>query len=108
MGPPNRPVLAHAAGAARPAVQVRDQDGALLPQISAADASVLCSRGWAHWSGQGARRHLTLTDAAPLHRLPGGSHAGTRRDRADQTCRVYATGQAFGRHHLVEFTSTTR
>lgn len=98
--------LTNAADAARPTVEVRDCDGALLPRISVAHADMLHARGWATWRGTGARRHLILTETAPLRRLPPGSHAGTRRDRADQTCRVYQPGQAFGRHHLVEFTTT--
>lgn len=96
----------NAAGAARPTVEVRDHDGALLPRISEAHADLLCARGWAHWSGKGARRHLTLTDDAPLRRLPAGSQAGTKRDRADQTCNVYKHGQAFGGPHQVEFIPT--
>lgn len=96
----------NAAEAARLTVEVRDHDGALLPRISEAHAEMLHARGWAHWSGKGARRHLTLTDDAPLRRLPPGSHAGTKRDRADQTCKVYKHGQAFGGPRQVEFTRT--
>lgn len=99
-------IRANAAEAARPTVEVRDCDGALLPRISAEQAEVLYARGWARWSGKGARRHLTLTDDAPLRRLPPGSRAGTKRDRADQTCRVYKHGQAFGGPHQVEFIPT--
>ena len=83
-----------------------DSDGALLPRISAADADLLHARGWARWSGQGARRHLVLADTAPLRRLPAGSRAGTRRDRADYTCKDYDPGQPFGWRNQVEFTPT--
>jgi hypothetical protein len=98
--------LTNAAEAARPSVEVRDHDGALLPRISKASADMLHARGWAHWSGKGARRHLTLSEDAPLRRLPPGSRAGTRRDCADQTCRVYQNRQAFGGPHQVEFIPT--
>ncbi len=97
------PTLTNAADAARPTVEVRDHDGVLLPRITRADADVMHARGWAHWSGKGARRHLTLSPDAPLRRLPPGSKAGTRRDRADQTCREYSNGQPFGGRRLVEF-----
>ncbi|MBZ5586923.1 MAG: hypothetical protein LAQ30_33000 [Acidobacteriia bacterium] len=103
----NKPIGANAAEAARPTVEVRDGEGALLPRISAGHADLLYARGWARWSGKGARRHLTLTDDAPLRRLPPGSHAGTKRDRADQTCRVYKDRQPFGGPHQVEFIPTT-
>ncbi len=96
----------NAAGAARPTVQVRAIDGELLPCVSAGDADLLHARGWAHWAGTGARRHLTLTADAPLRRLAPGRSGGTRRDRADATCRVYADQQAFGGPHRVEFIPT--
>jgi hypothetical protein len=95
--------LSNADRSARPTVEVRDNGGALLPRVTAADAELLHARGWAHWAGKGERRHLTLTADAPLRRLAPGSHAGTRRDRADQTCRIYADRQPFGGRHQVEF-----
>ena len=58
-----------AAGAARPAVEVRTVDGALLPRINAAEAQILLRRGWAELIGTGGRRHLRLTAAAPLVQL---------------------------------------
>lgn len=103
MSSPGAIAHANADGSARPTVEVRDRDGALLPRISCADADLLHARGWAHWAGTGAHRHLTLTPDAPLRRLPPGSSSGTRRDRADQTCRVYRHGEAFGAPHQIEF-----
>lgn len=93
----------NAAEAAPPTVEVRDDDGLLLPRVSAANADLLYARGWARWSGKGARRHLTLSADAPLRLVPPGSRSGTRRDRADQTCNSYVSGQPFGGPHQIEF-----
>lgn len=98
--------LSNAAEAARPGVEVRLPDGSILPRVSEAEAGMLHARGWAFWAGTGGRRHLVLTDAAPLRRLPSGARAGTRRDRADASCRRYAPGQPFGDRHVVEFRPT--
>jgi hypothetical protein len=96
----------NADSSARPTVEVRDIDGGMLPRITVAAADLMHAKGWAHWSGKGARRHLTLTADAPLRRLPPGSSSGTRRDRADQTCHVYANHQPFGGKRQIEFTPT--
>lgn len=87
---------------ARLTVEVRDPDGALMPRISQADAETLHRRAWAEWIGSGSRRYLRLMEAAPLARIATRRTPGTRRDRADGTCRVYAPGQAFGGPSLVE------
>lgn len=85
----------------RRGVEVRDRDGGLLPRIAEADADLLIRRAWAEWIGIGTRRHLRLTDGAPIRQLPRG-RTGVRRARADQTCRTYADGQAFGDRRTVE------
>lgn len=102
------PTRETAAFSATPTGEVRriivvDEDNGPLPRISLADANALWARGWAEWIGKKTRRHLRLTAAAPLRRTPPGSGTATRRDRADQTCGVYAAGQPFGSRVRVEF-----
>lgn len=84
-----------------PGVCVFDADNEPMPRVSLADAEFLVWRGWARWAGKGSNRRLRLTERAPLQRLPRHS-AGTRRDRADQTCKLYGDGQCFGSKHIVE------
>lgn len=106
------PLLASpAAGAARPAVEVRAVDGMLLPRINAAEADVLLRRGWAEWIGTGSRRYLRLTEGAPLVELsPQGTRGdGTRPVRAGGGAgSPYKPGQFVGdplrnREHCLDF-----
>lgn len=92
------PAAAPRDGSRLPAVEVRSIEGELLRKIPPPDAEVLYRSGRAEWIGRGRGAYLRLTVEAPWR---GGSHT-TRRDRADQTCRTYAAGQAFGGPRTVE------
>jgi hypothetical protein len=100
-GPPAaRPT--NAGPTAPPAVEVRYIDGALWRRVAPGAADQLVARGWAKWHGTGRRRHVALTDSAPISSLMGtGGRYGTRAMRADGTGQR-AAGQVLGerRSHL--------
>jgi hypothetical protein len=54
---------------ARPAVEVR-LDGRLIRRISEGEAKQLIDRGWGEWIGEGRRRYVRLTEAAPISAFP--------------------------------------
>jgi hypothetical protein len=85
--------LSNAAPAAAQALEVF-LDNRLFKRVSEQSAKFMVARGWAEWRGTGNRRHLELTDAAPLSTLQGRS--GVQRTRADYSCRVHAEGQRLG------------
>jgi hypothetical protein len=84
-------------------VELRTDGGVLVQIIPASSAEILVSRGWADWIGSGRRRHLRMTDAAPLTEFHGRGRPGVRAVRADGTCIVYTCGQKMG--SLVEHRS---
>jgi hypothetical protein len=99
--------VAPADGSARPAVEVRDQQGALLPRVTEADAGTLHRLGWAEWIGTGGRRHLRLTDSAPLAARSSRRSPGTRPVRGDKHCHIHGEGQLMGNpNYLREFIPT--
>ena len=74
----------------------------LFKRISLPDADRLVEFGWAEWRGSGRRRHVELTDHAPISSLFGmRGRDGTRPMRSDGTLGYRARGQAFGdsRYH---------
>jgi hypothetical protein len=91
----NSLVLSNADTSAPLTVEVR-ADG-ILKRVSPGQAAMLVLRGWGEWIGSGRRRYVRLTDSAPLSSLHGWlGRDGTRPVRADQTCKVYKSGQAIG------------
>jgi len=99
--------VSDAAGSARPAIEVRDQQDALLPRVSEADAGLLHRLGWAEWIGKGNRRHLRLTDAAPLAARSSRRSPGTQPIRGDRHCKIRGPGQLMGNpDYLREFIPT--
>lgn len=91
----NTTLATNAGAPARPTVEVR-LDGELIRRIASGAADTLVSRGWAEWIGTGRRRHLRLTDSAPLSALPGWSgNDNTRPVRGDGR-HVYGDGQLLG------------
>ena len=70
--------------------------GTLLRRITPHDAAELVSRGWGQFRGSGRRQFVALTAAAPVSSLPHWVGDGTKPQRADQTCTIYAAGQLMG------------
>jgi hypothetical protein len=92
----NTEKLLNAEASARPSIELRE-DGVLIRRVALGAAEQLVARGWACWIGKGRRRHLALTESAPLSALPGWhGRDGTQPLQADQTCLHYDDRQLMG------------